>query len=69
MNRQPVSSSNVMSIGYDEATMTLEVEFQNGTVYQYYDVPEVIYQQLLLAPSAGRFLNENVKGVFRYSRM
>ena len=40
MNRSAVASSNVSSIGYDTATQTLEVEFLNGRVYQYYGVPD-----------------------------
>ena len=40
MNKQNVTSSNVKAIGYDDRTQTLEVEFLNGRVYQYYGVPE-----------------------------
>jgi len=49
--------------------MTLEVEFQNGNVYQYFDVPEAVYQEFRQAPSRGQFLNTNIKGVYRYARM
>ena len=30
MNREPVSSSNIASIGYDVSSETLEIEFHNG---------------------------------------
>jgi hypothetical protein len=69
MNRHPVSSSNIVSIGYDERTMTLEVEFHSGAVYQYYDVPVVIYRALMQAASHGQFLNAQVKGAYRYARV
>lgn len=69
MNRIPVTSSNVDSVGYDTNTQTLEVEFKNGYVYQYFDVPENIYKQMIHADSAGRFLFTNIKGVFRYARV
>ena len=42
MEREPVVSSNVISVGYDDASETLEVEFKNG-VYQYYNVPRPIF--------------------------
>ena len=45
MERELVSSSTIVSIGYEGET--LEVEFKNGTVYQYYNVPEVVYSQLM----------------------
>ena len=69
MNRIPVQSSNLASVGYDVTTITLEVEFKDGSVYQYYDVPEMTYQMLMSAASKGKFLNYQIKGAFRYSRM
>lgn len=35
MEREPVVSSNIASIGYDENNNILEVEFNNGNVYEY----------------------------------
>lgn len=69
MNRTPVSSSNVASVGYDAYTMTLEVEFTNGSVYQYFDVPETEYQALVSASSVGSYLNRNIKTSYRYARV
>ena len=63
MNRITVTSSNVDSVGYDLNTQTLEVGFKNGYVYQYFDVPEPIYQQMINTDSAGKFLINNIKGV------
>ena len=37
MIRQPVSSSNIRSIGYDSMSSTLEIEFHSGGVYQYFN--------------------------------
>lgn len=69
MNRTPVSSSNVASIGYDENTMTLEIEFNDGSVYQYFEVPYTLYQGLMQAGSIGGFLSANVKKHYRYVKM
>ncbi len=69
MNRTAVTSSNVASIGYDPNTMTLEVEFRSGSIYQYFDVPEVEYRNLISAESVGRYLNQNVKGNYRYTQI
>ena len=43
MDRQSVSSSNIVSVGYDPTSETLEVEFQSGGVYQYYNVGQSTY--------------------------
>lgn len=69
MNRQPVSSSNIASIGYDVNSQTLEIEFLNGGVYQYFDVPQHVYGELMSAGSHGQYLAHNIKGVYRYSKV
>jgi hypothetical protein len=69
MNRTPVSSSNVASIGYDVNTLTLEVEFVSGSVYQYFDVPETLYQEFMRASSKGKFLHANIKNNYRYTQL
>ncbi len=69
MNRIPVQSSNIADIGYDEQSMTLEVGFKNGTVYQYFDVPEAVHQEFMNAGSKGTFLNANIKNNYRYAKL
>lgn len=69
MNRQPVTSSNIASIGYDVDSQTLEIEFLNGGVYQYFDVPQYVYEELMNADSHGQYLAQNIKGVYRYSKV
>ncbi len=70
MDRRYVQSSNIASIGYDSNSQTLEVEFLNGAIYQYYDVPEALYEGLMAADSHGKFLNEFIKkGGYRYDRV
>lgn len=69
MERKSVESSNIDSIGYDENTSTLEIEFLNNSIYQYFDVPHNIYKELMAAESHGEFLAQNIKGVYRYSKV
>ncbi len=69
MDMTNVDSSNVESIGYDENSLTLQVEFKNGGVYQYFDVPEELFIGLRDADSVGRYLNANIKGNYRYSKV
>jgi len=61
MKRETVSSSNLRSIGYDISTQTLEIEFNSGGIYQYSQVPESIYNELMNAPSHGRYFNHYIK--------
>ena len=69
MQRYSVASSNIASIGYDANTETLEVEFLNGSLYQYYNVPQNMYDQLMAESSKGRFLNAYIKNAYPYSRV
>ncbi len=68
MNRDPVNSTSIAAIGYDEQTQTLEVEFRHGGIYQYFDVPVRIHQELLAASSIGRYVAEQIKGAYRFAR-
>ncbi len=69
MDRVSVTSSMVRSIGYEEASQTLEVEFNSGLIYQYYNVPRIIHEQLLAAESMGKFINFQIKPHFPCSRV
>ncbi|NMW31211.1 KTSC domain-containing protein [Altererythrobacter sp. RZ02] len=69
MEMHNVDSSNVAAVGYEEDSQTLQVEFNNGGTYQYFDVPQAIFDGLLGASSVGQYLNQHVKGTYRYSRV
>lgn len=69
MIRDSVPSSNISSMGYDEPSQTLEVEFTNGSIYQYFNVDTGIYEQLMHAPSKGQFLNTYIKNAYPFSRV
>lgn len=69
MDREPVASTNIASVGYDEASETLEVEFSNGTIYQYYNVGAALYEQFRESASKGQFLNAYIKNAYPYSRV
>ena len=69
MEMHSVESSNVAAIGYDEATQTVQVQFNDGSTYQYFDVPQNVYDDFFNSDSKGKFLHANIKGVYRYSRV
>ncbi len=69
MQRDPYASTSIASIGYDEPSQTLEIEFISGTVYQYYNVNKNIYDALMAAPSKGKFFAHQIRSAFPYSRV
>jgi|GEM_PF-68575 len=64
-----VESSNVEAIGYEEESRTLQVEFKNGGMYQYFDVPQHVFEELRDADSIGKYLAYSIKGNYRYSKV
>lgn len=61
MHRISVSSSNLASVGYDPENMILEIEFHNGGIYQYFNVPESVYKGLMNADSHGKYFDAYIK--------
>ena len=66
MIRHSVSSSRMNSVGWDNNTM--EVEFKDGSVYQYHGVTQVEYQNFLNSPSLGSTLSRLDK-IHQYNRV
>jgi hypothetical protein len=61
-------SSNIARFRYEAETLTLEIEFKNGNIYQYFDFPEPVYEAFCQAGSKGQFFYQNIRGVYRYAR-
>ena len=63
MKRTVVQSSNLLSVGYDEKTLTLEVEFGDSSIYQYTRIPKQVYVELMSAEKKGvyfcRYIRDN----------
>ncbi len=65
LERQPVKSRILRSVGYDDSTKILEVEFQNGLIYQFFDVPKKVSEDLLHSGEIGKYFTEKVRTRFR----
>jgi len=63
MEKQALESSVVRAAGY---TYVLEIEFQSGRIYQYFDVPKTIYTAFLDSGSKGKYFNAEIRGKFPY---
>jgi len=57
-----VSSSQIKSIGYDEETQILYIEFQNGIVYQYINFPKEKFDAMLIPTiSIGQYFQKEIR--------
>jgi hypothetical protein len=69
IKRDPISgSNNISSVGYDGNNNTLAVEFKDGTVYHYENVPKDDYNNLIGAKSVGKHFHANIKGIYKHSK-
>jgi hypothetical protein len=65
LERQPVKSRILRSVGYDENTKILEIEFTSGLVYQYSGVPPKVYADLMHSAEIGKYYSEKVRPKFQ----
>jgi hypothetical protein len=65
LERQPVKSRILRSVGYDDSTKILEIEFHTGLVYQYSGVPPKIYADLMHSGEIGKYFSEKVRPRFQ----
>lgn len=66
MTRIGVESSAIDSIGYDKLREILEIEFNTGKIYKYFNVPRHVFSELVSAQSVGKTFNEVVANNYKY---
>jgi hypothetical protein len=69
IERTPVRSSDLSSVGYDPKSRILEIEFRSGGIYRYLDVPKEVFDGLLAAKSKGRFFAKEIRDRYRFERL
>lgn len=68
MNMVSVTSSKLVNVGFDSSAMILRIEFKDG-VYEYFGVPERIYNELMEADSKGIYFKRYIKDRYRFVRV
>ena len=62
MRYYSVSSRAIRSLGYDESSMTMVIEFTSGSQsYTYCGVPKSVFSAFLAAGSKGTFYHDYIK--------
>jgi hypothetical protein len=69
VKRAPVESSLLVSVGYDRERLVLETELTSTKIYQYFDVPESVFWELVSADSLGKYYNKNIRDSYRYTEL
>jgi len=69
MQRLPVDSTDIVSIGYDPKTHVLEIEFKENRIYQYFEVEPHVHQLFMQADSYGEYFYGTINKYYRYERV
>lgn len=69
MVRQPLKAVNIISVGYNPVSQTLEIEFHDGSIIQYYDLPNFVYQALISAELPDMYYEQNIKSTYHKMKL
>jgi hypothetical protein len=65
----PACSTMAAQVGYDYDREILQIEFNNGSVYQYAEVEPETWEDLQSTDSLGSFYNQEIKGYYPSQRI
>src|SRR5437762_6595291 len=63
--RQSVQSTAIAKVGYSKRRHILEIEFVNGAIYRYFDIPLSVHRDLMSAESKARFYDSKIRKHYR----
>jgi KTSC domain len=69
IRRECVASRAIAAIGYSKRLQILDIEFLNGAIYRYEEVPRSVYHELMEADSKAHYFHQHIKGRFKSSRI
>lgn len=69
MKTTALASTTLATVAYDADREVLQIEFQDRSVYQYFDVPKDVHEALLRVPSKGGYFNLAIRRRFIHVRL
>ncbi len=64
-----INSSNLKSSTYNTESKSLLVEFNNGAIYEYGEVPWEVFTKFRMAESQGKYFNTNISKTYKYQKV
>lgn len=68
MALQPVKSSNIDAIGYDDEAKRLTVKFKSGQTHDYHGVDPAHWAKLSSAESVGKYFHAHIRNAHKSSK-
>jgi KTSC domain len=69
MNRTAVTANGIAQVGYDDGSEILEIEFSSGKVFQFFNVPQKMFNQLMTASQKEIYYEREIYDRFPYQRI
>jgi KTSC domain len=69
IQREAVESTGLATVGYSKRLHVLEIEFHDGLIYRYLDVPTAVHRGLIESDSKARYYNHQIRGKYRCLRV
>lgn len=69
MNRYPINSANIVSIGYDETTETLEIEFKLKILHHYIQVPLDEFIFLMKSSNTEKYFVQFIQNKYHFDTL
>jgi KTSC domain len=69
LERIDLDSTALAWVRYIPDQRLLQVGLRTGKNYDYFDVPAVVYQELLAAKSQGRYYNRHIRNGFAFKQV
>ena len=65
----PVDSAALETVAYDPETRLLTLTFHSGGVYEYVNVAQTVWEELLRAESKGQFFHDSIRDHYAYRKV
>lgn len=67
--QHPVKSDVFSHIGYSTINKILDLKFESGGVYRYYNIPILVWDELYYSTSMGKVFNDNIRGQYPFDKL
>lgn len=69
MNRTAITANGISQVGYEQGSQILEIEFASGNVFQFFNVPEKMFDQFMSSAHKEFYYERNIYERFPYKRI
>jgi hypothetical protein len=69
MKRTAIAAQGIAQVGYEDGSEILEIEFTSGRVFQFFNVPQKMFNQLMVTPYKEVYYESNIYERFPYKRI